>query len=662
MQHSFDVYFYILIAAVVLIWLFKRFNLPPILAYLAVGVLAGKDGFAWLEQSEQMHFIAELGIVFLLFSLGLEFSIPRLLAMRHIVFGVGLLQVVLTTLVTMLILLLAGISLVAAFSIGSLVALSSTAIVVKQVSGSPLLRSRQGQLAIGVLLFQDIAVVPLLIALPLLAGGAEQSLWIIILAALAKGAVVIALLMAAGKWVLPKIFSEIAQTRSDELFVLTTILVALIAAALTSAFGLSMALGAFLAGMMLGESEYRHQLEADIRPFRDILMGLFFITIGMQLDMVFVIMNAQWVALGLVGLLTLKVLVTYFVTKVMGESHENALATGLMLCQMGEFSFVLVSLALKFSLVNSADASLLLSVGVLSMAITPYLVDNGGVLALKMINFVAPRHFKNAEPSVDNSDSRFEGLSQHVVICGYGRVGQIIARFLKTEAIPFVAIDSDAIRVKEAQAAGENIYYGQAKQKDVLKGANITHSRLVIITFSDKDSAFAIVNSIKQLAPDVKILVRMRDDRHLAELKSEGVTEVVPEKLEASLMLVSHVLFLTGVPVRRILKRVQAERENRYGLLHGYFPGDSTPLSPDLSESLEFLHAIAITEDAFAKGRSLSDLNLAKRRVDVTGLRRDGKEISEPPLDTMLLAQDILIVRGKPRRVERAERFLLEGR
>lgn len=662
MQHSFGVYFYILIAAVVLIWLFKRLNLPPILAYLAVGILAGKDGFSWLEQSEQIQFIAELGVVFLLFSLGLEFSIPRLLAMRHIVFGVGVMQVVLTTLVAMILLWAAGISLVASFSIGSLVALSSTAIVVKQVSGSPLLRSRQGQLAIGVLLFQDIAVVPLLIALPLLAGGTEQSLWLTILTALAKGAVVIALLMAVGKWVLPKVFSEIAQTRSDELFVLTTILVALIAAALTSAFGLSMALGAFLAGMMLGESEYRHQLEADIRPFRDILMGLFFITIGMQLDMTFVLTNAQWVALGLVGLLTLKVIITYFVTKVVGESHENALATALMLCQMGEFSFVLISLALKFSLVNSANASLLLSIGVLSMAITPYLVDNGGMLALKILNFVAPNHLNNKQPSIDSSDSRFEGLSQHVVICGYGRVGQIIARFLKTEAIPFVAIDSDTIRVKEAQAAGENIYFGQAKQKEVLKGANIANSRLVIITISDKDSALSIVNSIKQLAPDVKILIRMRDDRHLAELKAQGVTEVVPEKLEASLMLVSHVLFLTGVPVRRILRRVQAERRNRYGLLHGYFPGDSTPLSPDSSEHLEFLHAIAITEDAFAKGKSLNELNLAKRRVDVTGLRRDGKEISSPGLDTVLLAQDILIVRGKPRRVERAERYLLEGR
>lgn len=660
LQHTLGVYFYILIAAVVLIWLFKRLNLPPILAYLAVGVLAGSDGFSWLQHSEQIHFVAELGIVFLLFSLGLEFSVPRLMAMRHIVFGVGAMQVVLTTLVVMLLLWLFGLTLLAAFSIGSLVALSSTAIVIKQVSGSPIFRSRQGQLAIGVLLFQDIAVVPLLIALPLLANGAEQTLWLTILLALGKGTLVIALLMAIGKWVLPKVFNEVALTRSDELFVLTTLLVALFAGALTYIFGLSMALGAFLAGMMLGESEYRHQLEADIRPFRDILMGLFFITIGMQLDMGFVLANAQWVLLGLVAVLFLKVLITFMVTKIAGESAKSALGTALMLCQMGEFSFVLISLALNYTLVDGTHASLLLAVGVLSMAITPYLIDNSYQFSTSFINRFFPTKENKAEFE-HNSTGKFEGFNQHVVICGYGRVGQTVGRFLKAEAIPFIAIDSDAIRVKEAQAAGENIHFGQSKQKEILKGANIESSRLLIITFADKETALAIVNSAKQLAPKVKILVRMRDDRYLSELKDSGITEVVPEKLEASLMLVSHVLYLTGVPVRRILKRVQGERRNRYGLLHGYFPGDSTQMSPDEIDRLEFLHAIAITEDAYARGKSLAALDLQKRRVDITGLRRDGAEIPSPSDDTVLLAQDILIVRGKPRRVERAERYLLEG-
>ena len=629
------------------------------MAYLAVGILAGQDGFAWLEMTSQIHFIAELGIVFLLFSLGLEFSIPRLMAMRHIVFGVGAMQMVLTTIVTFILLWLFGLSVLAAFSIGSLVALSSTAIVVKQISGSAMLRSRQGQLSIGVLLFQDIAVVPLLIALPLLANGSENSLSLTLSFAFGKGLLVIALLMAIGKWVLPRVFNEVALTRSDELFVLTTLLVALFAGALTSAFGLSMALGAFLAGMMLGESEYRHQLEADIRPFRDILMGLFFITIGMQLDMQYVFANLVWILIGLVVLLVLKTIITFFAAKTFGESSKNSLATGLMLCQMGEFSFVLISLALTHSLLDTSNASFLLAVGVLSMAITPYLIDHAITISQR-IDALFNRNTAESE-SHDFSDDEFSGMKNHVVICGYGRVGQTIARFLKAEAIPFIAIDSDAVRVKEAQAAGENIRFGQAKQKEVLKGANIANCRLLIITFAEKATALAIVDSAKQLAPKLKVLVRMRDDKHLVELKNSGVTEVVPEKLEASLMLVSHVLFLTGVPVRRILKRVQSERRNRYGLLHGYFPGDSTRVKPDEMERLEYLHAIAITDTAYALGKSLSQLSLSKRKVDVTGLRRDGKEYSNPSDDMVLQKQDILIVRGKPRRVERVERFLLDG-
>ncbi|KKL70541.1 hypothetical protein LCGC14_2103890, partial [marine sediment metagenome] len=287
--------FGLLLAAVVLVWLFKRIGLPPILAYLATGVLAGGHGIGWMAQSYEMHFVAELGIVFLLFSLGLEFSVGRLMAMRNIVFGLGTLQVVITTLVFMLILLLMGLSILSSFTIATLMALSSTAVLVKLLKESGELKQRRGQLAIGMLLFQDIAVVPLLITLPLLAqsSGTEGIAWALTFA-LTKGAFVSLLLWAIGKWVLPKVFSEVALMRTDELFVLTTLLVALFAAGLTYLFGLSMALGAFLAGMMLGESQYRHQLEADIRPFRDILMGLFFVTVGMQLDVLFVLGVWYW--------------------------------------------------------------------------------------------------------------------------------------------------------------------------------------------------------------------------------------------------------------------------------------------------------------------------------------------------------------------------------
>ena len=655
MQGIFSEIFSLLAIAVVLVWLFKRLNLPPILAYLSAGVLAGPHALGWITDYQEIHLVAEFGIVFLLFSLGLEFSIPKLVAMRHIVFGIGTAQMLITSGIIIAIVLFYTPHFATAFSIGTLLALSSTAIVVKQLSESGELHTRRGQLAIGILLFQDIAVVPLLITIPLLGGGAEQNLMLALALALTKGAFVCALLWAVGKWLLPRLFNEVAQLRTDELFVLTTLLVTLFAAGLTHVFGLSMALGAFLAGIMLGESQYRHQLEADIRPFRDILMGLFFVTVGMQLDMVYVLYNAYWIILAVVGLILVKAFLIKQVAHAMGETAKDAWSAGLMLCQMGEFGFVLIALALQHQLIESSYASLLISIGVLSMALTPYLIDHNQSLAKKLSRGSSPTDGHNAPPTFSSS------LTNHVVICGFGRVGQTVARFLKTEAIPYIALDIDPIRVREAQAAGENVQFGHVRQKDILNAAQVSKSRLVIITFADYNKAMSIVSVVRQLSDEVKILVRMRDDQHLTELKEAGVTEVVPESLEASLMLVSHVLFMSGVPVMRILRRVQQERKNRYGILHGYFPGENTDLSAQAIGRLEYMHAIAITDDAFAVNKSLGDLNIEKRRVEVMGLRRDDNEIEHPTADTVLIAQDILIIRGKPRQVERIERYLLEG-
>ncbi len=657
MQQAFSAFFYLLISAVFFVWLFKRVNLPPILAYLMVGILAGQYGFGWLAAYDQIHYVAELGIVFLLFSLGLEFSIPRLKAMRHIVFGLGSLQVFVTTLVFYFILIAFGFTWLSALSIASLIALSSTAIVVKHVSESGSIQTRQGQLSIGILLFQDIAVVPLLIALPLLAQPTADGMWGPIGFALAKGVVVCIVLWAIGRWLLPRIFSEVAQVRTDELFVLTTLLVALIAGALTHTFGLSMALGAFLAGMMLGESQYRHQLESDIRPFRDILMGLFFVTVGMQLEMPFVVAQSGWILIGLIGLLVIKFIVISCLARLFGESKKHAFATGFMLCQMGEFGFVLVSLALKHQLVESSDASLLMAIGVLSMAITPLLIDKSEIWSVKLLQ----RFGSEPQTATTDSNEQSESFKDHVVICGYGRVGQSVSRFLKPEAIPYIALDIDPIRVKEAQAAGEQVKFGQAKHKSILASIGVEHARLVIITFADYTNTMHVVSAIRQLSDSVKILVRMRDDQYLTELKAAGVSEVVPESLEASLMLVAHVMYMSGVPVKRVLRRVQSERKNRYGMLHGYFPGENTDLSARAYDRLEHLHAIALTDDAYAIGKTIIELDLELKRIDVTGLRRNGNEIAYPDPTTQLICQDILIVRGKPRRVERFERFLLEG-
>ena len=644
----------LLVLAVLFVWSFKRVNLPPILAYLATGLVAGPSMIELVKEPDHFHYVAEMGIVFLLFTLGLEFSIPRLMAMRHLVFGAGSAQVIISIAALMSCAILLDFNWVSALAIGGILALSSTAIVIKQLNESGTLHNNRGQLAVSILLFQDIAVVPLLIAIPILAGsGGDGGIGLALLQALFNGLLVFGILLAIGKWVLPLLFNEVAKARTEELFVLTTILVTVIASLLTYLFGLSMALGAFLAGMMLGESQYRHQLEADIRPFRDILMGLFFITIGMQLNLVVIYEHWFTLLMMLVSIMFIKVLIGRLAAWFVGSTPTDGWAVALMLCQVGEFGFVLIALASDNKLLDSQTASLLIGVGVLSMAMTPTLIHNAKHWAKKLTRDKS----RNQE-----SQAEFESqLSEHVIICGFGRVGQTISRFLKLEAVPFLALDVDPVRVSEAKAAGENIHFGNARYGEILEAAGVDKAKLVIITFGDYNKSEAVVQKVLKLAPDVKILVRTRNDEHLEKLQVMGVSEVVPETLEGSLMLVSHVLYMTGVPVSRIFKRLQNERKSRYGKLHGFYRGEETDMGPSKVDMLEFLHAILLSDDAQAIGKTIAELRLDERRVTLTGLRRNGVELSEPEPDTVLMPQDILIVKGKPRRVERVEQYILGG-
>lgn len=642
--------------AVVTVWLFKRINLPPILAYLFCGVLAGPDLLALFEHPEDMQNFAELGIVFLLFSLGLEFSLPKMLAMRHLVFGVGLAQMVLTTLVFMGGALLVGFDTKAAFVIGGMVALSSTAIVIKQTSDLGILNKPRAQIAVSILLLQDLAVVPLLILVPLLATDSQESLGLAISMAFLKGLLFVAILMSIGKWVLPKVFNEVARTRTDELFVLSTILVALMAAGLASYFGLSMALGAFIAGMMLGESQYKYQLEADIRPFRDILMGLFFITIGMRLDLYILPAQIHWIVSGLCVIVVLKVFLIRLSAALFKLGKQDAWAAGLKLCQMGEFSFVLAALAVDHAILTSQQGSLFLTIGVISMAITPWLVDKSPKFAGAISPEVLP-----VSRGLDQMGLDEQKLNDHVLIFGYGRVGQSVSRLLKIEAIPYMVVDADPIRVQESQSAGEPVYFGDVKQKDILRMVGIERAKMVLITFDQHDKAISVIHLIKSLFPDLPIVVRTRKDYRMEELLQAGASQVVPEILEGSLMLVTQVLQMSGVPMSRILKRVRKERKGHYANMHGFFPGETTEMDYVKQDKLEFMHAVILTNHAYAVGKTLNELNLQQWRIKVTGLRRDNHELADPDQNTVLMDGDVLIIAAKPRKVERAERFLLEG-
>ncbi|WP_114325942.1 monovalent cation:proton antiporter family protein [Candidatus Colwellia aromaticivorans] len=645
----------ILSSAVFIVWLFRRLKLPAILAYLVAGMLVGEHGLNIAQDQVDYYHFAELGIVFLLFTLGLEFSLPRLMAMRHLVLAVGSLQVGISLLIFTIASMFFGLSFESAFVVGGILALSSTAIVIRQLSETGAMKRKSGQLSVAILLFQDVAVVPLLIIIPMLALDSDTSMIWALGIAIFKGVVVVTLLLFIGKWLLPKVFNIIAQVRTDELFVLTTLLVTLLASALTQWFGLSMALGAFLAGMMLSESEYKHQLEADIRPYRDILLGLFFITVGMKLDVDLLISSPFSLLAIMLSFMLVKVVVIKVLATRAGESSKDAWASGLMLAQMGEFGFVLIALANQVQLLPSDVSSMLLGAGVISMAITPYMIDHARSWAL----------FLTQEKSTENNDleqlPENENLKDHVIICGFGRVGQTVSRFLKQETIDFVAIDIDPLRTRTAREAGENVLFGSSRQTELLNAAHLSQAKLVVIAFGEDKQSLEVVQKVRSLSPDVPILVRTRNDDNLDMLHDAGANEVVPESLEGSLMLVSQVLSLTGVPFSRIMRRVQKERKNHYNHLHGFFQGEHTDMSPDAIDRIEFAHAILINDDSFGCGRSIESLTLGDRKVKIIALRRGDIECESPEENTILQDQDTLILRGKPRGVERAERYIQEG-
>ncbi|MFB3945317.1 cation:proton antiporter [Aeromonas veronii] len=643
----------LLFAAVLLVATFRRLGLPVILAYLIAGVLLGPHGLAVITGQSIMQTIAELGIVFLMFSLGLEFSLPKLLAMRRLVLGVGMLQVLLTSQLFFAIGWWWGLSLAQSLVVAGTLALSSTAVVIKQLGEQKQLHTRRAQLGVSVLLFQDLAVVPLLVMIPILAQPEVQgsALAAEIAWATLKGLFALFTLLAVGKWLLPLLFHEVARARSDELFVLSALLVALLAAYMTHSLGLSMALGAFLAGMMLGESHYRHQLEVDIKPFRDVLMGLFFITIGMAMEWELVA-RAWWQVLICVVLLVLcKSLLVLLAGRLMGERKRDSMAAGIMLSQVGEFGFVLLALALHHGLLDQQLVSLLIGIGIISIAMTPWLVTQAHSLARSL-----------TDPALlTRSEVAQSGLSknQHVIIAGFGRAGQTCARFLKIEEIPFLALDLDPERVSEAKLAGEQVAFGDASRRDILLAAGLLRARLVIITFDDRKRVEAMLALIRELAGDLKVLVRTRDDSFLEQYKQAGAFEVIPESQEGALMLVSHLLLNCDIPIGRVIRRMELERSSQYRFLHGFYWGDQSASNLEADQLLERLHPLLLHDQAWAVGREVRELPLDEVRIKEV---QRGDQSLEPRPELVLAAGDRLILFGTVVAMEQAEQRLLEGR
>ena len=557
----------ILASSLVVIALFQRLRLPPVLGYLCVGLMIGPTAFNWVNESEELPDLAELGVVFLLFSLGLEFSLSKMLALRRVVFGLGSLQVLGSGIVLGGLLMLLGMPVAPALLLGAGLSLSSTAIVSKELGSLGEIFSSHGQNAIAVLLFQDVVAVLLLTLVPVFAGNSEQAWFWALPLTLGKTAALFFGLMLASRWLLPRLFHEVAAARSAELFVLLALVIVLMTASLTHMLGLSPALGAFLAGMLLGESHYRHQIEADIRPFRDILLGLFFVSIGMLIDVQLFASHGVLILAMTLGLLMIKGCVVALLVKRRGSDSETAWRSGLALAQGGEFCFALMAQMQLNQLMPASLGGLLLAATFCSMLVTPLLLRAAPHIAMRL-------HRKpNEEAKLEEISALNASLSNHVVICGYGRVGQTIGRFLSHEQQPYIALDNDPVRVQEAAVNESCVHYGDSRRGELLVAVGLERARLLVIAVDNSDIALQILKEARRYNLDVPILVRTRDDSQLSELKAAGASEVVPELLESSLMLASHALILLGLPGPHVQDRVDQVRRDRYRLLHGFYPG-----------------------------------------------------------------------------------------
>ncbi|TFH78456.1 cation:proton antiporter [Pseudomonas kribbensis] len=557
----------ILASSLVMIALFRRLRLPPVLGYLCVGLMVGPKAFDWINESEHLPDLAELGVVFLLFSLGLEFSLSKMIALRQVVFRLGSQQVLVSTALLGSVLMLLGMPLTPALLLGAGLSLSSTAIVTKELGSLGEIFSSHGQNAVGVLLFQDVVAVLLLTLVPVFAGSSDQAWYWALPLTLLKTVVLFIGLLLASRWLLPRLFQEVAASRSAELFVLLALVIVLLTAWLTHLLGLSPALGAFLAGMLLGESHYRHQIEADIRPFRDILLGLFFVSIGMLIDLQLFASHSVLIIAMTLGLLLIKGSVVALLVKWRGSDNETAWRSGLALAQGGEFCFALMAQMQQNRLMPADLGALLLAATFCSMLLTPLMLRAAPRIA------AALHRRPNQEAQIEEISALNAGLDQHVVICGYGRVGQSIGRFMRNAGQPYIALDNDPVRIQEAATVERDVHYGDSARGDLLTAVGLLRARLLVIAVDKSDVALRVLKEARRLNPKVPILVRTRDDSQWAELKAAGASEVVPELLESSLMLASHALILLGLPAHQVQEKVDRVRIDRYRLLHGFYPG-----------------------------------------------------------------------------------------
>jgi len=641
-----------------LIVLLYRLHIASLLAFLITGALFGPTGLGVIDDPEELAAIAELGLTFLLFILGLEFSLPRLIALRNTVFRLGSMQMLVCSFIFFLVLQLTGLDWQIALILAGGFSLSSTAIVSGELSNLGLLKKRHGEIAIGILLFQDLAAIVLLVAVPLVSSQSEGFSLGGLLFTITEGLVLLAVFFFTSRYLLPHLLREIATQKSDQLLVLAALVIVLLSAMLTSSIGLSMELGAFLAGMMLGDTRFKHQLEADIRPFRDLLLGLFFITIGMLVDLGQLVSFWPYLLLGGLLLMITKAFLITGVVKLLGESWRSAIPAGLTLAQGSEFLFALLALSVRSQLVNQNVASNLITIVIISMVMTPLLIKHSPNLVDSFISRIGNKTLQATNEEIFDREIK---KKNHILILGFGRVGQTIARFLRPLNIDYLVLETDDIRIKEASAVDEPIFYGDSSRIDILKAAGAANASIVVVTFDDTDLATKIIENVKNINSTIPVLVRTRDDSHLEDLLSAGAEEVIPETHEASLTMVSHLLLMVEYPDIMVHSIIDKARRDRYRMLKGFYHGERLGFLGKKSQSSAIIHAVNLPKGAFVYGKTIAEL-LLPMDINILDIHRDNLVISaEQNQDLVLQHGDIVVLRGLVDQLDAGESYLLQG-
>ncbi len=653
MHDALPVALILLASAVAVVVLFRQLSMPAILGYVLVGALVGPNALGLVADTEAQRFLGELGVVFLMFSVGLEFSLPQLTAMRRNVLGFGGSQVAAVMALGVAACVALGLTWRQGLIVGGVLAMSSTAIISKTLSERMQLSSEYGRQVMGVLLFQDLAVIPLLVLIPALALPGDAIAGTITVA-LIKAGVVLAIVLYVGQRVMRPLFDLVARQKSSELFVIFVLLVTLLLAWITEQAGLSLVLGAFLAGMLISETEYRYQVADYIKPFRDLLLGLFFVTIGMLLDSR-ELMRHLGAVLSLFGMLLAgKFFLIFVLARMFGIARPAALRASLTLAPAGEFGFVLLALAQRDSALPQATAQVVLGATLLSMLATPLILAR----TERIVLYFVESEWTERAVALHQLAVKAMSTRGHVIVCGYGRSGQALAHFLEREKLALIALDSDPERVREAAAAGESVVFGDASRREVLIAAALSRASAVVVSFADTPKALAILAHVHELRPELPVIVRTFDDTDVARLKAAGAAEVVAEVVEGSLMLATQTMMQLGLPLNRVLRRLRDVRQERYSSMGGFFPGVTDQES---DADAPILRTILIGPDAAAVGKTLGALNLAMMEVTVTAVRRKGEREINPSPDTRLAAGDVLVLLGTQGRLARAEIRVLQG-